>query len=520
MTHIGEATDRRSGHGDARDAGGPCVRSAARWGYAILGAARAWLKKLATEIERAGLSLWGHIRWPFVWLVARLGIRACEPASVQSGDPVPSRKANARGNSRPRRPWGVDRSRAGAPVRTRRRAPPMPDNRLWLDLDERIAQGDLVPGTCREGEFVWRYPAGYTDRVNYEADMTDPAGGWVRLWFCNHNLKTGNRQVVDQYVRMAASSDGHWQFVVGHQQSSRLYLRPGGKGFKCPTMPGACRNRRKRRWPLWQRRKTANKAANRCTLHIDEMFRGGALKVDEIRYGIWNARIGDGTFPFKFASDLWDRQSPHLWLYYLVKDGTAWRQVKEEIKLARGNGQWWFKQNGRIWVELVLRNNHFRAPRVPRPPSKSSRHLLPQEEPDIAGQTADNVRLIAAPQSIDRRRSPPSRRRKSWLSGKLAQAKKAATRFVGRTPTRKRGKARMFVRARPALDQIVKAWNFLTNTATWLFSVFVRRQHDRPAVSSVRQRSNRRRSGDRWSNSAKSETTRRSSVSADNTQQR
>jgi len=65
-------------------------------------------------------------------------------------------------------------------------------------------------------------------------------------------------------------------------------------------------------------------------------------------------------------------------------------------------------------------------------------------------------------------------------------------RVVGRIPTRKRGNARILARARLALDQIVKAWSFLTNTATRLFLFFVRKQHDRP-VSSVRQRSNRRR---------------------------
>jgi hypothetical protein len=173
--------------------------------------------------------------------------------------------------------------------------------RIWLDIDERIGRGELAPGAYRKGTFEWRHDCGRTDKVSYEADMTDPAGGWLRLWFFNNAPKTGKLQVNDQCVRMVAAPDGHWHFIVGQQASPRLYLRPGGKRFKCPA---AARTRRKqrKRWLMWAGSVTRNHAPARLALHIDDFLHNAVLVPGELRNSKFELHNGDRTLSIRYSS--------------------------------------------------------------------------------------------------------------------------------------------------------------------------------------------------------------------------
>jgi hypothetical protein len=386
---------------------------------------------------------------------------------------------NTRGNSSRYRRWGSEGSREPARARTRRRGPSVPDNRSWLDLDERIRLGELQPGACRNGQFVWQHPSGHTTRVSYEADMTGPATGWLRLWFVNRS-KTGNRQVANQFVRVATASDGRWQFVVGRCTSSRLYLRPGGKRFKCPAVAGARRNRRKR-WRMWPRRITTNSAAARCALHIDDLLRAGALKPGELRNGDFRIPVGNTAVSLRFSSDLFDPHHARLWLYFNILEGTEWRHVSQEVQLAKGEGQWWFREDDRIGVELVLRNGRFHVPVRARCPSKPLRHVPHEKSPERGPQTAGNALAIAARQSTAVRTAATSTRG-GWLS-RLSLTKKASARVVARRRARSERKPHIFARARAAAPkQIVDPWRFVTDLVKRLMGAF-RKQTERLANS-------------------------------------
>ena len=313
--------------------------------------------------------------------------------------------------------------------------------------------------------------------------MTNPTGGWLRLWYCNEDPQTKNRRVVDQFVRMAATSNGRWQFVVGRRISSRLFLREGGKRFKCPAVPGARRNRGKP-WRLWRRKVTRNNAPPRCALHIDDLLRGGALNPGEPRFGEWIGRMGDGTFRLKFASDMWNPNNAKLWLYFMVDDGSAWRSVRQEVQLAIGGGKWWFLENGRIYAELVLRDGLFRAPGTARRPAKSSRHWPQQENPESVHQRAGNPRAFLARQSIAVRKKLATPARKDWLMSKISRTKRAAARFIAPPRARSQRKPHILARARTSLKQIVKPWHIVTDLAKQL-TVFVCKQIARLANSYI-----------------------------------
>jgi hypothetical protein len=404
------------------------------------------------------------------WVVARLVLT---PIVAELAAPV------AQAETRPVSQAGSGQT-ARSPSPPARRARPRPgarapDNRLWLDLNERIRLGDLQPGTCRKGEFVWRHPKDGTIQVSYDADMTEPASGWLRLWFVTQNPKTRNRQVRNQHLRMMLTSDG-WQFMVGGCASSRLSLRPGGNGFKCPPAPRARRKHRKH-WPLWRRKVIAKNTTIRCAIHIDDLLRAGALVPGELRNLNLLVPVGDTKVSFRFSSDMWDPKHSRLWIYFNIHDGTKWRSVSQEVQLARGSKQWWFKEDDRIGVELVLRDGRFRVPRCPfKPPRCASQH----ESAHITNQTAENPRAITARQSIAVRRSLATRRRKGGFLSKLALSKRVAARFIARLSAPKRGRPHVLRWARAGLDQILKPWNLLTGLARRLMSFFASKLNNRP----------------------------------------
>jgi len=303
--------------------------------------------------------------------------------------------------------------------------------------------------------------------------MTRHAEGWVRLFFRVRDPKTSYRRLCDQYVRVARTSDG-WQFVVGRCASSRLYLRPGGKRFKCPRGPAVRRSRRKR-WTMWRRNVTKKSAPARCSLHIDDLLCKGVLTPGEPRNGNLLVPVGDVTVRFRYSSDLSDPNRARLWLYFKIFAANEWRHVSQEVQLAGGAGQWWFREDDRIGVELVLRNGRFHLPERARRPSKPLRNWPQQENPERAPQTAGNARVIAVRQSSAVRKTAGAPARKRWMLSKISRAKKAVARVVARPRARNERKPHIFARARVAAQkQIVKPWHFVTDLGHFLTD-FVKR---------------------------------------------
>src|SRR4051794_39502683 len=91
-----------------------------------------------------------------------------------------------------------------------------------LDANKWMREGVLKQGACQSGTLTWTYRGGQAFRARYQVDATDPARGWVRLWYSWVWTATGRQEAADYTVRLATTrhrSGGlRWWFLCPLQR--------------------------------------------------------------------------------------------------------------------------------------------------------------------------------------------------------------------------------------------------------------------------------------------------------------
>jgi hypothetical protein len=111
------------------------------------------------------------------------------------------------------------------------------ENSLTLDINELLRRGALARGSRMGGIINWLDAAGAVmSSISYEADLTNPTEGRLRLRFSVPGPRGGDRRQVDQRVALTTTRPGfggaRWWFVEDGRRAARLHLPPGADQFR------------------------------------------------------------------------------------------------------------------------------------------------------------------------------------------------------------------------------------------------------------------------------------------------
>ena len=112
----------------------------------------------------------------------------------------------------------------------------MVENSLTLNVNELLQRGILARGSRTRGVINWLNAAGeVVASISYEADLTNPTDGRLRLRFSLPALHGGDRRQVDQRVALVTTRPGfggaRWWFVDDGRRVAQLHLTPNGCHF-------------------------------------------------------------------------------------------------------------------------------------------------------------------------------------------------------------------------------------------------------------------------------------------------
>jgi hypothetical protein len=129
--------------------------------------------------------------------------------------------------------------------RTRWGAKTVVEDCASLDVNKLTRNGVLVAGHRGPALRTWFCRGGVMSEVNYEADLTDPSGAFLRLWHSRRGASGEVPEAVEYQVRLTTTRSRlgglRWWFVCPlavnglgcERRVGKLYLPPRGHYFGC-----------------------------------------------------------------------------------------------------------------------------------------------------------------------------------------------------------------------------------------------------------------------------------------------